>query len=66
MRNHKTPRRKHRQYAKMSLRNIYIYIIASISSGKGNKSKGKQIGQHQTKTFCFFEGSPQQNKKATY
>ena len=36
------------------------------SSGKGNKSKNKQMGQHQTKKLLYNEGNYQQNKKAAY
>ena len=32
-------------------------------SGKGNKSKNKQIGLHQTKKLLHSEGNYQQNKK---
>ena len=36
-----------------------------VSSGKGKKSKNKQMGLHQTKKLLHSEGNYQQNKKAT-
>ena len=33
-----------------------------MSSGKGNKSKNKQIGLHQTRKLLHTEGHYQQNK----
>ena len=40
--------------------------FGSASSGKGNKSKNKQMGLHQTKKPLHSKGNHQQNKKATY
>ena len=46
----------------ISLSNISL----SVSSGKGNKSKNKQMGLHQTKKLLHSEGNYQQNEKTTY
>ena len=46
----------------ISLRNISL----SVSSGKGNKSKNKQMGLHQTKKLLYGEGNYQQNEKTVY
>ena len=45
------------------LSNIYF---GSVSSGKGGKSKNKQMGPRQTKKPFHSKGKHQQNKKATY
>ena len=37
-----------------------------LSSGKGNKSKYKQMGLHQTKNLLHCEESYQQNQKSIY
>ena len=37
-----------------------------VSSGKGNTSKSKQTGLHQTKKFLHSKGNQQQNEKGTY
>ena len=41
-------------------------IFLTITSGKGNKSKNKQMGLHQTKKLLYSAGNHQQNEKATY
>ena len=38
----------------------------SVSSGKGNKSKNKQVGLHQSKTAVHSEENYQQTKNAAY
>ena len=42
------------------------YFSGSVSQGKGNKSKNKQLGQWQTKKVMHSKGDHQQNEKATY
>ena len=37
-----------------------------LSPGKGNKSKNKQMGLHQTKKFLHSKGNYQQNKKTPH
>ena len=41
-------------------------IFLDVSSGKGNKSKNKQMELHQTKKILHSEGNYQQNEKAVY
>ena len=41
-------------------------IFGHVSSGKGNKSKSKQVGLHQTKKLLHNKGNFQQNEKAAY
>ena len=36
------------------------------TNNKGNKSKNKQVGLHQTKKHLNSKGNHQQNEKATY
>ena len=43
------------------LSNIFF---GSVSSGKGNKSKNKQVCLHQTKKLLHREGNYKQNEKA--
>ena len=45
---------------------LAIFFFGSVSSGKGNERKNKQIGLHQTKKILHSEENCQQNKKATY
>ena len=40
---------------------IYIYFLVSASSGKGNKSKNKQI-----KKYLYNKGNYSQNEKSIY
>ena len=49
-----------------SLTLVLAIFLKSVSSGKGNKSKSKQIKLHQTKKLLHSEGNQQQNEKATY
>ena len=58
--NHKTSRRKHKQY---TLKMILEIFFGHVSSGKGNKSTNKQMGILQTKKLLHSEGNWQ---KATY
>ena len=58
-----------RTFFDTGLNNIFFEYV----SGKGNKSKNKQIRLHQTKNFCTAEETStkhkwnfQQNEKATY
>ena len=44
------------------LSNIFF---GSVPSGKGNKSKNKQMELHETKKLLHSKGNHQQNKKAT-
>ena len=41
-------------------------MFGYVSSGKGNKSKNKQMELHQTKKILHSEGNYQQNEKAVY
>ena len=41
-----------------------IFFFGYFSSGKGNKSKNKQMELHQTKKFCT--GNYQQSENVTY
>ena len=34
---------------------VLAIFFGSVSSGKGNKSKNKQMGLHQTKSFCIVK-----------
>ena len=45
---------------------VLAIFFGSVSSGKGNKSKNKQMGLHQTKRFLCSKGNYQQNEKAVY
>ena len=47
----------------IGLSNIFF---GSISPGKGNKSKNKHMGLHQTKKPLHNEGNYQQNEKTAY
>ena len=39
------------------------YLSEYVSSGKGNKSKHKQMALHQTKKLLHTKGNHQQNKR---
>ena len=39
------------------------YFFEYVSSGKGNKSKNKQMGLHQTKKLLHSEGNHHQTKR---
>ena len=41
-------------------------FFGHVSSSKGNKSKHKHLGPHQTKTLLHSEAHFQQNEKAAY
>ena len=41
----------------------YFFFLIYVSLGKGNKSKNKQMGLHQTKNLLHSEGNYQQNEK---
>ena len=43
-----------------------FFVFGYVSSVKGNKSRNKQMGLHQTKKLLHSEGNHQQNEKATY
>ena len=45
---------------------IINIFFASISSGKRNKSKNKQMGLHKTKNFCTEKEAMNKNEKAAY
>ena len=47
----------------ISLSHIFFY---SISLGKGNERKNKQMALHQTKNFVHSKGNHQQNEKTTH
>ena len=51
------------KFLDISLSNDYF---GSDSKSKGNKSKNKQVGLHQTKMLLHSKGNHQQNEKATY
>ena len=40
-------------------------IFFGVSSGKGNKSKNKQVGLHQTKKLCTTKESTKSTKRQT-
>ena len=49
-----------------SLTLVLAMSFRSVSSGKGNKSKNKQMGLHQTKKLLHNKRNCQQNEKTTY
>ena len=53
---------KYKQYASWHLSIIFL----DTSLGKGNKSKNKQMGLHQTTSPLCSEGNHQQNEKTPY
>ena len=61
--NYKNPRRKYRPYTFWHWSQEYFL---DVSSGKGNKSKNKQMGTNQIKKLWHSKGNYQQNKKAKY
>ena len=56
---HKTPRKTMLPACCLSLSSIYFWR----SSGRGTKSKNKQMGLHQTKELLHIKGNHQQNEK---
>ena len=60
-RHYKTPRREHRQNIWHKL-NVLCFL-RSVSQGKRNKSKSKQMGSNQTLKLLHSKGN---NKKTTY
>ena len=45
---------------------LAIFFWGGLSPRKGNKSKNKQTGLHQTKKILHIERNYQQNKKTAY
>ena len=43
-----------------------IFLVVSVSSGKGDKSKNKQIVLHQTEKLLHSKGNCQQDEKSAY
>ena len=43
-----------------------VIFLKNISLGKGNKTKNKQMGLHQAKTFLHSEQIHQQNENKAY
>jgi len=43
-----------------------IFLVVSVSSGKGDKSKNKQIVLHQTEKLLHSKGNYQQDEKSAY
>ena len=41
-------------------------LFGHVSSDKGNKSRNKQMGLHQTKKLLHIQENYRQSKKATY
>ena len=62
--NHKTPRREHKQNS--LCHKSYQHFPESVSQGKRNKSKNKQIGPNQTYKLLYSKENHKQNKKITY
>ena len=50
-------------YFDISLSSVFL---GYVSSAKGNKSKNKQMGLHQTKKLLHNKGNYQQNEKVAY
>ena len=44
---------------------LVLAMFWGVLSGKGNKSKNKQAGPHQTKELSNGEGNHQQNERQT-
>ena len=55
-----------RKQAVCSLTSVWAIFYRCVSSGKGNKSKNKQVELHQTTKVSHSEGRYQQNIKAAY
>ena len=45
---------------------LHQYFLRSVSHGKRNKNKNKQMGPNQTYKLLHSKGNHQQNKKLTY
>ena len=61
---HKTPRKEHRQ--DILGHESYQYILRSVSLGKRNKSRNKQMGPSQTYKLLHSKGNYKQNEKISY
>ena len=61
---HKTPRRK--TQAKHSLILITLMFLRSVSQGKTNKNKSKQVRSNQTYMPLYSKGNHKQSKNTTY
>ena len=50
----------------MQYSDVDLTDFLNVASGKGRKSKNKQMGIHQMKNHLHNKGNYQQNEKATY
>ena len=64
IRQHKTPRRDHRQ--NILQHKLYQYFLRPVTQGKRNTNKNKQTDLNQTYKLLHRKRNDQQNERTTY